>query len=237
MALEPGDLVLCTVDRIIGTTVFVNINDSSGNKEGTIITSEIAPGRIRNLRDYVVPKKKIVCKVLRVSENQINLSLRRVTQKEKKEVMEKFNLEKSYENILKSILGEDSEKTINEIRSKESLYDFIESAKQNPKELEKLIKASDAKRILEIINEQKKKIFYAKNDISLTTIEPNGLELIKELLQNSGNIKVKYISAGKYTLEMESSDSKKANIELREYTEKLEKKAKEKHLNLAISNK
>ena len=57
--LEVGDIVLCTVDRIIGTTVFVGIE---GNGEGSIVTSEIAPGRIRNLRDYVVPKKKIVCK-------------------------------------------------------------------------------------------------------------------------------------------------------------------------------
>lgn len=238
MELEAGDLVLCTVDRIIGTTVFVNISDSSGDKEGTIITSEIAPGRIRNLRDYVVPKKKIVCKVLRVSENQINLSLRRVTQKEKKEVMEKFSLEKSYENILKSILGEEEFlKTIKDIRSKGNLYDFFESAKQNPKELEKIIKSSEAKRILDIINEQKKKTFYAKNLISLTTNEPNGLELIKDILKSSKEIKIRYISAGKYSLEVESPDSKKANTELREYTEELEKKAKEKHLNLAILNK
>ena len=61
--LEVGDIVLCTVDRIVGTIVFVKID---GDGEGSIILSEIAPGRIRNLREYVVPKKKIVCKVLRI---------------------------------------------------------------------------------------------------------------------------------------------------------------------------
>src|SRR5271157_4682097 len=101
--LEEGDNVLCTVDRIIGANVFVKIE---GDGEGIIITSEIAPGRIRNLRDYVVPKKKIVCKVLRVYGDRIDLSLRRVTQKEQKEIMEEYKLERSYLNILKTILGE-----------------------------------------------------------------------------------------------------------------------------------
>ena len=79
--LEQGDVVLCTVEKINGTIVFVNIDDL--NKQGSIILSEIAPGRIRNLRDYVVPKKKIVCKVLRETDRgDLHLSLRRVTQKE-----------------------------------------------------------------------------------------------------------------------------------------------------------
>jgi translation initiation factor 2 alpha subunit (eIF-2alpha) len=83
MVLETGDVVLCTVDRIVGTTVFVHIE---GNGEGSIILSEIAPGRIRNIRDYVVPKKKIICKVLRISGDRIELSLRRVTLKEQKDI-------------------------------------------------------------------------------------------------------------------------------------------------------
>ena len=72
MELEVGDIVLCTVDRIVGTLVFVTMQNKS---EGSIVISEIAPGRIRNLREYVVPKKRIVCKVLRILENRIDLSL------------------------------------------------------------------------------------------------------------------------------------------------------------------
>ena len=94
MDFEEGDSVLCTVERIAGTTVFVKIEN---NGEGSIILSEIAPGRIRNIRDYVVPKKQIVCKVLRISGDRIDLSFRRVTQKEQKEIKEKTKQEKSYE--------------------------------------------------------------------------------------------------------------------------------------------
>ena len=102
MEIEQGDIILCTVDRILGTNVFVKIDGT--NKEGTITLSEIAPGRIRNLRDYVVPKKKIACKVLKILGEQIILSLRRVSQKEEKQVKEKYALENSYKNILKLTL-------------------------------------------------------------------------------------------------------------------------------------
>ena len=55
MELKENDLVLCAVDRIVGTIVFVKIEGEK--KEGSIILSEIAPGRIRNLREYVIQKK------------------------------------------------------------------------------------------------------------------------------------------------------------------------------------
>jgi len=70
MELEQGDLVLCTVERIEKTIVFVKVLVGNEEIDGSIITSEIAPGRIRNIRDYVVPKKRIVCKVLRISQNK-----------------------------------------------------------------------------------------------------------------------------------------------------------------------
>jgi translation initiation factor 2 alpha subunit (eIF-2alpha) len=135
--IEEGDIVLCTVDRIVGTVVFVKID--SEEKGGSIILSEIAPGRIRNLREYVIPKKRIVCKVLRVSGGTISLSLRRVTQKEKKEALEIYNQERSYNNILRSVLKEKADETIEKITKTEKLYDFLQRVKEDSKELENLI--------------------------------------------------------------------------------------------------
>jgi len=153
MELEVGDVVLCTVDRIVGTIVLVKIDR---NGDGNIIISEIAPGRIRNLREYVVPKKKIVCKVLRISENgNVNLSLRRVTQKEKKEVLEQYKQEKSYKSVLKSILDEKAENIIKEIEKEQRLFDFLQEAKEDSKNLEKIAGKTDAKKILDILKVQK----------------------------------------------------------------------------------
>lgn len=224
MELEVGDVVLCTVDRIVGTVVFVKIDR---NGEGNIITSEIAPGRIRNLREYVVPKKKIVCKVLRISPNgNIDLSLRRVTQKEKKEVLDQDKQEKSYKSVLKNILGEKSENIIQQIEEEERLFDFLQEAKENSKDLEKIAGKTDAKKILDIIKAQKQKIAVLKKEINLTTKNPDGLKSIKELLGNLKEVEIKYISAGKYSIKIEGDDIKTADNKLKEILKDLEEKAK-----------
>src|SRR3990167_7332184 len=129
MAFEEGDVVFCTVDRIVGTNVFVKISEKDKEVEGCIVMSEIAPGRIRNIRDYVVPKKKIVCKVLRVSGNHIDLSLRRVTQKEQKELKEKNKQEKSFVSILNTVLKGKSESVLEKISKKGSVSDFLQRSK------------------------------------------------------------------------------------------------------------
>jgi len=223
MELEVGDVVLCTVEKIERTIVFVRIE---GNGEGTITISEIAPGRIRNLRDYVVPKKKIVCKILRIKDNQIDLSLRRVTQKERKEVMDEYKQEKSYISILKKILGEKYSEAIKGIEKTGRVYDFIEDAKENQKALEKIVGKENTKKILEIVNTQKEKNVTIKKKISLTTTKPNGIEIIKKLLNLKKDIIVKYIAAGKYVLQTQSTEAKKADNLLKETIQEIEKNAK-----------
>jgi len=223
---EVGDLLLCTVDRIVGTVVFVKIEGIS-QTEGSIVMSEIAPGRIRNIRDYVVPKKKIVCKVLRISQQgNVELSLRRVTQKEKKEVMEQDSQEKSYISILKSVLGNKLEEALKEIKKEDSLFSFLEDSKTAPEKLEKIIGKENAKKVLDILNTQKKKKVTIKKEIHLTTTRPNGITLIKNILQIFNGINVKYISAGRYSLELESEDIKVADKKIRDLMNIAEKEAK-----------
>ncbi len=234
MELEVGDVVLCTVDRIVGTIVFVKIE---GHGEGNIIISEIAPGRIRNLRDYVVPKKKIVCKVLRISGDRIDLSLRRVTQKEQKEIKEQYKQEKSYVSILKSVLGEKIDNIIKEILKEEKVYEFLQEAKENSKKLEKLVGEEDSKKILKILKAQKQKKAIIKKEISLITTKPNGLGLIKNILGKIKEAEIKYISAGKYTIKTESTDPKTADNKLKKIISEIEKKAKQQGVDFNIKEK
>ena len=77
---ERSDLVICTVAKIQFNSIFVRL-DEYEKKQGIIHISEISPGRIRNIRDYVKEGKVIACVVLRVNMERdlIELSLRRVT--------------------------------------------------------------------------------------------------------------------------------------------------------------
>ena len=233
MALEEGDIVLCTVDRIVGTTVFVNIEGE--DSEGSIITAEIAPGRIRNLRDYVIPKKKIVCKILRVQGKNIELSLRRVTSKEKKQVIDEYQQERSCASILRSVLGDKADNAIKEICKADKLSEFLEQSKENEKELEKLVGHENAKKILGILRTEKKKKAVVKKEFGLRTAKSNGLILIKELLEKIKDAEIKYLAAGKYSISTESTDLKKADQKLQEIIRELEKQAK--HLGVEFSVK
>lgn len=233
--LEEGELVLCTVDRIAGTVVFVKIEGEE--KEGSIILSEIAPGRIRNLREYVIPKKKIVCKILKNTGDTISLSLRRVTQKERKEIMEEYNQEKSYISILKTVLKEKAEEIIQQITKEKRLSYFFEEMKQDTSKLEKMIGKENSEKILNIIWEQKKKRITIKKTIYLKTLDAEGLYQIKKVLDAPKDIEIKYISAGKYSLMLETEDGKKGEQKVKNLLEEIEKKAKDSGMTLEIKEK
>lgn len=237
MNLEIGDNVLCTVERIDGTVVFVSVLVEGKEIEGSIVTSEIAPGRIRNLRDYVVPKKKIVCKILRISEKgNVELSLRRVTAKERKEIMDRYNQERAYLSILKKVLGEKTGDVVKKIMEEGTLSDFIAETKENPKKLEKLVGKS-AEKILEILNFQKAKKAVLKKEIILKSEVPDGIQIVKKVLGNINGAKIRYIAASKYSIKTESNDVKKASVMLRNILAEIEKKARENKLEFSIKEK
>lgn len=237
MELEIGDIVLCTVERVEKTIVFVKIHYRGEELKGSIVMSEIAPGRIRNVRQYAVPKKKIVCKVLRISENRIELSLRRVTQKEKKEVLEQCKQEKSYAQVLKGILGkEKSKEIIKEIEKENTVYNFLETAKESPKILEEITDKEKADKIIKIIKSEKKKKSIIKKEFLLKSNKPNGLELIKNLL-NLKDVKTSYISGGHYLIKLESEDLKKASQKIKDALQKIKDKAKKEEMEFSVVEK
>src|SRR3989339_25184 len=206
MELEVGDIIMCTVDRIVGTIVFVKIDGT--NKEGSITFSEVSPGRIRNIRDFVIPKKKIICKVLRLSGDHIGLSLRRVTPKEQQEISD-------------------------EISKQERIYDFFEEAKQDPSKLEKLIGAESTQKVIEILKSHKQKEVAIKKEIKLTTTNPKGLTIIKKLLDRE-DAEIKYISAGRYTIKTSANNLKDADKKQKEIQEEIEKETKKQGIEFQI---
>ena len=85
MNFKEDDLILGTVKKIEGTTAYVELDNET---QGSLSFSEIAPGRIRNIREFISLGKKIVCKVLRVRDSHVELTLRRVTSKERQLVLD-----------------------------------------------------------------------------------------------------------------------------------------------------
>lgn len=230
------ELVLCTVDRILGTTVFVKIDEYS--REGIIATSEIAPGRIRNIRDYVVPNKKIVCKVIRIEEKtgNVDLSLRRVGMKERNKLLEGYEREKNISTILKIVLKDEKRvsEIVSSIKEKEDLVQFFEKAKE--KELSEIgIKKEEMKQLLKILEEkgQKKKISL-RIKVELSTSSENGFEKIKKILSKGlkEGVEITYMSAPNYLITITGTDHKEVNSKGEEIKKLIEEEAKKESLKI-----
>jgi translation initiation factor 2 subunit 1 len=218
-------LVMCIVDRIESNTVFVKLENG---KEGTLIISEIAPGRIKNLREYVVPNKKILCKVLRVQGDHINLSLRRVSSKERKDFMESYNQELTLKSAFKQVLKDKSNETQEKIKEKfSSLKEYVENAKQNSDLIKEYIPKEFQELIEKIINKKQKDI-EVKKTIKVKSLAPDGLIKIKNIFSTKAEtIKITYLAAGLLQIKSKAEDYKKAEQKLSALIQELEKRAKQ----------
>ena len=238
--LEEDDIVLCTVKRIQGTTVFLDVHVNSHTIEGTMIFSEVSPGRIRNIREYVVPNKKIVCKVLRIQNNHPHLSLRRVTSKERDEVLEHHKKEKILEKIIKPILKDKTKmnETLAKIKSQYEPSDFLEEARENPKLLEKFFTKSQAAQLAKLLKSTKiEKDKTVKTKFKLTSSSPSGLKDIKSILDNTdknSNIKINYLGSSKFEIKITAQTYKDANAQLENTLENIKEKTKKLNAKIEI---
>lgn len=222
MNIKEDDIVMCTVKKIEGTTVFLRIE---GDGDGSVAFPEIAAGRIRNIRDYVVPNKKIVCKVLRIINGHPQLSLRRVTAKERDECKEKYDKEKTLFGMLKNIVKNPAE-IIEKIKSAQTIPEFLEQAKENPKSAEKFISKAEAQTLAKILSEKREKEKIAKKKIILRSDAPNGIEKVKEIL-NIKDMQIHYLGSSQFMIEASGKDFKEINTRVLNALKEIEKRAKE----------
>jgi len=97
---ERDELVLCTVTNVQFHSVFCKLDNYE--KSGMIHISEIAPGRIRNIKEHVKEGQKVVCKVLQINleRGHIDLSLRRVNAGQKRAKLNEIKQEQLAEKIV-----------------------------------------------------------------------------------------------------------------------------------------
>lgn len=236
---EVGELVISTVTEITDYGAYVRL-DEYGGKEGFLHISEISPGWIRNIRDYVREGEKVVLKVLRVdpARNEIDLSLRRVTQRERREKILLWKRSRRAESLLKSVsqkvgvkfeeiygaVAEPLEKTFG------SIYDGLEAAAREGAEV--LIKAGvreDLAKILAEIAKEKIKVAEVKvrGTLNITCFKPDGVLRIKEALTKAiksvspkgVKVNIYVVAPPKYQVEVAAKDYKEANAALKKVVE------------------
>jgi len=223
---EEDELVLCTVTSVKHHSVFASLDEYEG-KSGMIHISEVSPGRIRNIRDYVQKGKKVICKVLRVDKKKghIDLSLRRVNEGQRREKSSKIKQEQKAEKIIESIakkrkqnLKEMYDKISSKVFEKyEYIHECFKDVIDKKADLKKLgIKDKLAEELNEIIKEKIKPTeVQIKGILSVSSNASNGLEIVKKTLKRveklgKGHTDISYAGAGKYNVIVKASDYKTA---------------------------
>src|SRR3990170_1252158 len=225
---EAGDLVIATIETVTDYGAYAKLDEY--NKRGLLHVSEISSSWIRNLRDFVREGQKVVLKVLRVDleKGHIDLSLRRVTKREKIEKILSWKKDRKAEALLRGVaekVGLPNEEVYEKagalIEEKYGLYEGFEKAvKEGPEVLTKIgVPENLAKAFAEVAAERiHLKMVKVKGTLEIRCMKPNGVKIIKDAFLNAkkaektkdADIRFYVIAAPKYSVEVMAEHYKRA---------------------------
>ena len=191
---EAGELVIASVQKITDYGAYVTL-DEYKELEALLHISEISSSWVKNIRDVVREKQKVVLKVLRVNQDkhQIDVSLRRVSGKEKQDKLLGWKRKRKATSILEVAAQElklDSKTFAQEALAKlEERYDdphlgLEELIEKGPEIGEKLKLPLEWAAAIIKTAQQKIKVptVKIKGTLELTCPLPDGINVIKKIL-------------------------------------------------------
>lgn len=225
---EAGELVIATVQTVTDFGAYANLDEY--DKKGLLHVSEISSSWIRNIRDFIREGQKVVLKVLRVDmeKGHIDLSLRRVTKRERIEKMMSWKKERKAEALLRDVAEkiklplDEVYKRAGELVEKEyGLYEgFERAAKEGTEVLTKIGVAEElASAFAEVARERMRvPMVKVKGIVELRCPKPNGVKIIKEAFLNAkktekskeGKFRFYVVAAPKYAVEVMAENYKSA---------------------------
>ncbi len=228
---EVGELVLCTVKRITPHSAFVELDEYG--IEGMLHINEISLKGVKNIKDHLHIGKKIVCLVINVDKGFVDVSLKRVSSGETKRKLNEIRAEKRFYKLLEHVCGEKADDIALEFHNKYgSLANAFNKLKEEglkifdgisiPKEFQEDL----MKEFKELIEQLKVKI---KRLVKVKTYESDGIERIKKVLSSVKDYPCDftYLGSGKFQINIEAMNYKKAEEYFNKIKEILLNKGKE----------
>jgi len=234
---ESGDLVIATVQEVTDYGAYVKLDEYE--KRGLLHVSEISSSWIRNIRDFVREGQKIVVKVLRVEpeKGHIDVSLRRVTKRERIEKIMSWKKERKAEALMREVaekvglpMEEVHEKAVVPIEKEFGLYEGFEKAVREGEEvLTKIgVLADIAKAMIEVGTERiHVPMVKVKGIVEVRCNKPNGAQIIKDAFleakkaEKARGAKIRFyvVAAPRYSIEVMAENYKHAEETLQKIAE------------------
>lgn len=237
---EENELVIVVIKKIMPYGAFCSLPEYE-NLEAFLHISEIASRWIKNIHEFVSEGQRTVAKVHHIDrqKNQVDVSLKRTSDEERRRKLEQVNFEKRAERLIEvavsSIKGKkpSAEDVKDKIRDEYGdLYSCLkEVAEKGPEPLEqfKFPKALQNE-LVEIAQKNiKKQIVTLSGIINLTCYGGDGASFIKEALTDVSKGKeatVTYLGAPRYKLIITDADYKSGEKKLSQRLDFLEEFAK-----------
>lgn len=251
---EVRELVIATVKKVVPYGAFCSL-DEYNDIEAFIHVSEIAPRWIKNVHEHVKEGQKIIVRVVRVipEKNQVDLSIKRVTEADKVWKRETYRKVKRADKLLEIAakkLKKTDAKFIEEIKSifekeYDTSYRALEELSFNTEETRIKLNKIPAK-VLDVLEEIvkeniKKQKVTIKRNIVLECYDGEGVEKIKTALTTYKNksedveIDIKYVGAPTYKVTITSWDYKTGEKALEDIISNIHKVMKKTKYNVETS--
>lgn len=230
---EKDELVIVIIRKILPYGAFCILPEYN-NIEAFLHVSEVAPRWIKNIHEFISEGQKHVAKVYRLDreKNQVDISLKRVSEEEKKSKLEIIRTEKRAAKLLslaitnsKCKLGEEDVRTVLEKEFGDVWSAFLESMEQGDAALEKVDLPKALKsQIVELAKKNiKPPTVNVIGDISLTCYGTEGIEDIRKVLENKEeDVTIQYLGAPKYRISLVAESHKDGQKRLNKIIEKME---------------
>jgi translation initiation factor 2 subunit 1 len=224
---ENGDLVIATIETVTDYGAYAKLDEF--DKRGLLHVSEISSSWIRNIRDFVRENQKVVLKVLRVDHEKghIDLSLRRVTKRERIEKIMVWKKERKADALIRGVaektgltLEEVTQKTVPVVTQKYDLYEAFEKAAiEGAEVLTALGVPEDIATAFAAVAQERihVKLVKVRGVLEIKVSKANGVKVIKEAFHKAKPEKVKdakltfyVIAAPKYQMEVQAENYKRA---------------------------
>lgn len=234
------ELVLCTVKRLEPNSAFVTIDDYEDAK-GMIHISEVALRGVKNIKNHLSVGEKVVCKVLYIKDDLVDVSLKRVKSGERKHKLNELRIRNRFYHLVEHACQEAGSKGlvdkviksfIDEYGSLVNAYEalrskglkFLEGVKL-PLKVKPLISDS----FKSLLKQLKVSI---KRELTVSSRAGDGLDRIKKLLTGFSkpkkiSVDVSYIGSSRFSVTIEAINYRAAEDFFDDFKEELNSNSKE----------
>ena len=230
---EKDELVIITIRKILPYGAFCVLPEYE-NMEAFLHVSEVAPRWIKNIHEFISEGQQHVAKVYRMDQekNQVDISLKRVNEEEKKGKLEIIRTEKRAAKLLslaiinsKTKLKEEEIRLILEKEFGDLWSAFLDSMERGESALDNvdIPKALKTQIVFLAQKNIKAPTVDVIGDISLTCFGEEGIEEIKKVLSlKEEDVSIQYLGAPKYRISLVAENHKDGQKRLGKIIEKME---------------